>query len=108
MWRHRWKDGTVRRVEVAAHDIAYAGRSARLVLALDRIVVVAIARREPIAVFGDYDCDGITATAIMTTILRQLGGEVTPLLNQALVGLPYLRSLAVIDAQGRACLRQRT
>lgn len=40
----------------------------------------AIAKREPIAVFGDYDCDGITATAIMTTILRQLGGEVTPLL----------------------------
>lgn len=43
-------------------------------------VAFAIARREPIAVFGDYDCDGITATAIMTTILRQLGGEVTPLL----------------------------
>lgn len=40
----------------------------------------AIKQGEKIAVFGDYDCDGITATAIMTTILRQLGGDVAPLL----------------------------
>ncbi len=35
---------------------------------------------ESICVFGDYDCDGITATAIMTEVLRELGGTVTPLL----------------------------
>ncbi|TXC67070.1 hypothetical protein FSC37_18975 [Piscinibacter aquaticus] len=28
-------------------------------------------------------------------------GEVTPVLNQAMVGLPFLRSLAVLDARGR-------
>ena len=35
VWRHRWKDGTLRSVEVASHDIRYADRPARLVLALD-------------------------------------------------------------------------
>jgi single-stranded-DNA-specific exonuclease len=36
--------------------------------------------RERVAVFGDYDCDGITSAAIMTEVLRALGGDVTPLL----------------------------
>jgi PAS domain S-box-containing protein len=35
VWRHRWKDGTLRDVEVAAHDQTFVGRPARLVLALD-------------------------------------------------------------------------
>ena len=35
VWRHVWRDGTVRQVEVSAHDIAYSGRPARLVVALD-------------------------------------------------------------------------
>ncbi|HEY3236883.1 MAG TPA: DHH family phosphoesterase, partial [Polyangiaceae bacterium] len=36
----------------------------------------AIQRRERVCVFGDYDCDGITAAAIMTEVIRALGGEV--------------------------------
>jgi len=40
----------------------------------------AIRRHERLVVFGDYDCDGITATAIMTEGLRMLGAEATPLL----------------------------
>ncbi|AKT41705.1 single-stranded DNA exonuclease [Chondromyces crocatus] len=40
----------------------------------------AVRKKERIVVFGDYDCDGITATAILTGILRALGGEVIPLL----------------------------
>jgi single-stranded-DNA-specific exonuclease len=35
---------------------------------------------EHVVVFGDYDCDGITATAILTEALRTLGARVTPLL----------------------------
>ena len=35
VWRHRWKDGTVRRVEVSAHAFRFGDRPARLVLALD-------------------------------------------------------------------------
>jgi single-stranded-DNA-specific exonuclease len=48
-------------------------------VAADRLAR-AIKKRERIAVFGDYDCDGITSAAIMTEILRALGGDVTPLL----------------------------
>ena len=46
----------------------------------------AIRAGERICVFGDYDCDGITATAVMTSILRALGGEVVPLLATRLEG----------------------
>ena len=37
----------------------------------------ALARREHIAVFGDYDVDGITATCLLTEYLRSRGGHVT-------------------------------
>jgi single-stranded-DNA-specific exonuclease len=40
----------------------------------------AIAERRPIVVHGDYDVDGICATAVATAVLRALGGEVEPFL----------------------------
>lgn len=40
----------------------------------------AVRRGERIVVFGDYDCDGMTATAILTEVLRTVGGRVYPLL----------------------------
>jgi single-stranded-DNA-specific exonuclease len=46
----------------------------------------AVRAKERICVFGDYDCDGITSTAITTGILRALGGEVVPLLATRLEG----------------------
>lgn len=48
-------------------------------LSADRIAH-AVRRNEHIAVFGDYDCDGITSCAIVTEVLQTLGGRVTPLL----------------------------
>ncbi len=36
----------------------------------------AIARHQPLAVYGDYDVDGITASAIMMETLRSLGAQV--------------------------------
>jgi single-stranded-DNA-specific exonuclease len=54
-------------------------------LAADRLAS-AVRRRERIAVFGDYDCDGITSTAIVTEILRALGGDVVPLLASRFEG----------------------
>ena len=42
----------------------------------------AIRRSERIAVFGDYDCDGITATAVLTELLRALGADVVPLVAE--------------------------
>jgi single-stranded-DNA-specific exonuclease len=53
--------------------------------AADRIAR-AVRAGERIAVFGDYDCDGITACAIVTEVLRALGGQVTPLLASRFAG----------------------
>ena len=39
-------------------------------------VGLAMARGEKIAVFGDYDVDGITATCLLTAFLRQHGADV--------------------------------
>ena len=39
-------------------------------------VGLALARGEKIAVFGDYDVDGITATCLLTSFLRRHGGNV--------------------------------
>ena len=38
----------------------------------------AIQHQEPIAVYGDYDVDGVTATALLTEALKALGGNVRP------------------------------
>lgn len=45
-------------------------------VAVDRIRA-ALADREPIAVYGDYDVDGVTATALLVQALRVLGGNVS-------------------------------
>ncbi len=33
---------------------------------------------ETVGIFGDYDVDGVTATAVLTTFLRGIGGKVVP------------------------------
>jgi len=38
----------------------------------------ALRHRQPIAVFGDFDADGVTGTALLTQVLRALGGRVIP------------------------------
>ncbi len=40
----------------------------------------AVKAGEPIAIFGDYDADGVTSAALMTDVLRTLGATVTTLL----------------------------
>jgi len=42
---------------------------------LERLVQ-ALAGRERIAIFGDYDVDGVTTAAVLATALRALGGDV--------------------------------
>lgn len=39
---------------------------------------MAIRYGEKIAVYGDFDCDGVTATALLTDALRKLGADVRP------------------------------
>ena len=38
----------------------------------------AIQRREPVAVYGDYDVDGVTATALLTQTILALGADARP------------------------------
>jgi len=45
--------------------------------AVDRIVK-ALGQRERIAIYGDYDVDGITAASMLYLILKDLGGDVVP------------------------------
>jgi single-stranded-DNA-specific exonuclease len=45
--------------------------------AVDRIIY-AIQHHELIAVYGDYDADGVTATALLTQALQAIGGNVIP------------------------------
>jgi single-stranded-DNA-specific exonuclease len=43
--------------------------------AVDRIRF-AIRTHQPIAIYGDYDVDGVTATALLTHLLKELGADV--------------------------------
>jgi single-stranded-DNA-specific exonuclease len=43
-------------------------------------IASALRSRERICVFGDYDADGVTAAALLTEVLRTLGGDVATLL----------------------------
>ncbi|MFZ5432660.1 MAG: single-stranded-DNA-specific exonuclease RecJ [Calditrichota bacterium] len=45
--------------------------------AVDRIIA-ALERRERIAIYGDYDVDGITAASMLYLFLKDLGGDVVP------------------------------
>jgi single-stranded-DNA-specific exonuclease len=41
-------------------------------------VLHAVHEREPIAIYGDYDVDGVTATALLLQFLQSMGALVTP------------------------------
>lgn len=41
-------------------------------------ILQAVEARQRISLFGDYDADGVTATALLTGVLRRLGGQVAP------------------------------
>jgi len=45
-----------------------------------KIILETIKAGGRIAVFGDFDVDGITSTALLTTVFRQLGADVTPII----------------------------
>ena len=41
-------------------------------------LALALSQQEKIAVFGDYDVDGITATCLLTDFIRSMGGDCVP------------------------------
>ncbi|HEY3592306.1 MAG TPA: single-stranded-DNA-specific exonuclease RecJ, partial [Polyangiaceae bacterium] len=64
-------------------------------LAAERIAA-AIRAGERIAVFGDYDCDGMTSAAIMTEVIEALGGKVQTFIASRFEG-GYGVSAAAVD-----------
>jgi single-stranded-DNA-specific exonuclease len=62
----------------------------------------AIGAQEPIAVYGDFDADGVTATALLVVTLRALGGQVLPYIPHRVdegYGL-HCEALSELAAQG--------
>ncbi|MBP3656893.1 MAG: single-stranded-DNA-specific exonuclease RecJ [Clostridia bacterium] len=71
---------TQRRIHAYLHPRKEDLYDPMLMQDMDRAVSVirdAIAKKEEIVVFGDYDVDGVTATAILMTYLRKQGATVT-------------------------------
>ena len=62
----------------------------------------ALDSHETIAVFGDFDVDGITSTCLLTEALRALGGEVHPFIPRRF-GEGYGLSRAALDRVVGAC-----
>jgi single-stranded-DNA-specific exonuclease len=62
-------------------------------------IAFAIQKRERIVVFGDYDCDGMTAAAILTHAIQQLGGQVVPMLASRFAGGYGLSQDALVQIQ---------
>ena len=48
------------------------------------VILDAVRGKKKIVVFGDYDCDGICATAILVKVLSSIGAEVSPFLPDRL------------------------
>lgn len=46
------------------------------------LITSAIDNGELICVYGDYDCDGVTATAVLVSYLRDIGADVTYYINE--------------------------
>ncbi len=64
-------------------------------------LIEAIDRRETIGVFGDFDIDGISGTAVMTTTLRDLGADVISYIPDRMAEGHGLGSEAVQSLAGR-------
>ncbi len=65
-------------------------------------LALALERGEKIAVFGDYDVDGITATCLLTDFIRSMGGDCVPYIPGRLEEGYGLNPIAInqLHAQG--------
>ena len=63
----------------------------------------AISAGEMIAVYGDYDLDGISATALLVTGLERLGAKVIPHIPHRLSGGYGLKTASLKRLQERGC-----
>jgi single-stranded-DNA-specific exonuclease len=72
-------------LEAKLSGLTPPGEMADRLAAADRLAT-AIRNRERIAVFGDYDVDGTTSAAILSGILRALGGDAVALVADRFAG----------------------
>lgn len=63
----------------------------------------AIESAAPIGIFGDYDVDGISSTAMLTRALRKLGGEITPRIPHRVKEGYGLNTAAVEEFAANGC-----
>lgn len=68
--------------------------------AVERIAK-AIANREKIVVYGDFDADGVTSTSLLTLALRHFGADVEPYIPNRVTEGYGLNSTAVAEIAGR-------
>lgn len=67
----------------------------------------ALDEHEPIVVYGDYDVDGVTSTALMIGVLRALGAQATPFLPHRVddgYGLGVEPVIRCIEAERPGCI----
>ena len=76
-------DGARRFLSPSLGDLHDPFRLAGMATAVDRILA-AIARRERIAIHGDYDVDGVTSTVILRRALELLGADVVHFIPERL------------------------
>src|SRR5258706_7063403 len=67
---------------------------ADMTIAVDRILA-AIAAKEPIAIHGDYDVDGVTSTVILRRALEMLGADVVHFIPERLKDGYGLQPIAI-------------
>jgi single-stranded-DNA-specific exonuclease len=76
-------EGARRFLSPSLDDLHDPFRLAGMAAAVDRILA-AIARRERIAIHGDYDVDGVTSTVILRRALELLGADVVHFIPERL------------------------
>ncbi|MBI3572651.1 MAG: single-stranded-DNA-specific exonuclease RecJ [Candidatus Kerfeldbacteria bacterium] len=81
-------------------DLGDPWRYAAMKTAVDRIMT-AIEDQQPVTVYGDYDVDGLSATAIMVESLQALGGQVDWYIPERL-GEGYGLNVAAIESLAAA------
>jgi single-stranded-DNA-specific exonuclease len=91
---HTEVDATRRYLNPRLSELTLPDQMADRAQAAERIAQ-AIRSGEKIAVFGDYDCDGMTAAAIMTEIIEALGGDASTFIASRFEGGYGLSATAV-------------
>lgn len=67
-------------------------------------IVAAVRNHEPMAVYGDYDTDGVTAVTLLVQVIRAMGGMIQPYVPHR-IREGYGLNVAAIDALAREGVR---